>query len=214
MRVHESELYRLRGGGVGAIFSSIYRALVPLASSIFKVGSKIVTSKSGQKVLKAAKRSAVQAGLDVAQDALRGENAVESMKKRGREAAVNLVSEISDAHRKATTPSKKGAAKGGKKTKQKKKTAPRMRGYRVGGGEVSVGGGGKKKGRGKKPKTKKKKASGKKKSVSSGRVKKKKRSVGKKKKAGSSTPRKKARAGRAKAKRITKDNFLRSLGLC
>ncbi len=81
MNIHRSDLYVQRGSGIGNIFTNIFRGLVPLASKLFHVGKKVVASPTGQKILTAAKRTAMDAGIDIASDVLRGENVKASTKK-------------------------------------------------------------------------------------------------------------------------------------
>ena len=64
MRIHHSELYHMRGSGIGGIFSSVFRTLVPIAKTILGIGTRAAASPLGKQVLGAAKRSAVKAGLD------------------------------------------------------------------------------------------------------------------------------------------------------
>ena len=86
----------MRGSGVGAIFSSIFRHLIPLTKSAVSVGKKVLNTKTGDRVLKAVKGPAMQAGLDIAKDALEGENVLKSIgkhsKKAGKEAVRNVLS--------------------------------------------------------------------------------------------------------------------------
>ena len=135
MRIHQSELYHMRGSGVGAIFSSIFRNLIPIASSVFGLGKQVLETKAGQKVLQAVKRPALQAGLDIASDALEGENVLKSIKKRGKQAGAKVVENVltgkggKGGKGKGGKGSRgKGAAKkrgaGGKKKKKKSSPAP------------------------------------------------------------------------------------------
>ena len=96
MKIHKSELYHMRGSGVGSIFSALFRNLVPLVGTLFNLGKNITRTKTGRKVVKAAKRTAVQAGLDVAKDVLDGQNVVKTLKRRGKEASKNLLSALDD----------------------------------------------------------------------------------------------------------------------
>jgi len=67
---HSSSHYEMRGSGIGSIFSNIFRKIVPFAKSLFGIGKKVVSSTTGQQVLKAAKRTAIDAGLNIAHDTL------------------------------------------------------------------------------------------------------------------------------------------------
>ena len=71
--IDRDNLHLSRGSGIGSIFSSIFRGLVPLARNIFSVGKQFAKSDTGQKIIKAAKRTALDTGLDLAHDTLSGE---------------------------------------------------------------------------------------------------------------------------------------------
>lgn len=71
-----------RGAGIGLIFSSIFKALLPLAKSALGIGAKAAKSSVGKKVLGAAKDIATSTGKDILADALAGENIATSVKKR------------------------------------------------------------------------------------------------------------------------------------
>lgn len=133
MDIHRSDLYRMRGAGIGSIFTNIFRGLIPIAKGLFSVGRRAAASSTGQKVLQAAKRSAVQAGLDVAHDALSGQNVAQSLKKRGRQAGLKMVDEL----QKGGGRKKKGGAKTKKRKAAVKKKAGR--GKRGGGGRGAAG---------------------------------------------------------------------------
>lgn len=83
MKVHESDLYVMRGSGVGSIFSNVFRKLIPLGVRFLKsdVGQNIIRAIKPEKVIKAAKRTAIDAGLDFAHDVLKGENVGKTLKK-------------------------------------------------------------------------------------------------------------------------------------
>jgi len=156
MNIHESDYHVMRGSGIGSIFSNIFRGLVPLAKNLFSVGKRAVMSKTGQQVMKAAKRTAMDAGLDIVNDVLDGENLKASAKKNLRRSGKTMLQNVKKEMR---------GGKGAKRTTKacKKKT--------------------KKKKNASKPKKKKKKRSGKNERVSKKKSKpkkkKKKRGVGK-----------------------------------
>ena len=102
----------MRGSGIGSIFSSVFRTLIPIAKSIFGITKKAAASPIGQQVMRAAKRSAVKAGIDLAQDTLAGENVGKSIKKRARQAGRQVLEDLESG---------KGRSRGTVK-KQKKKT--------------------------------------------------------------------------------------------
>lgn len=64
-----------RGAGLGAIFRSIFRTLMPLAKSAGK----------------AIGRQALETGASIASDVVAGESARESVEKHGRTGAANLL---------------------------------------------------------------------------------------------------------------------------
>lgn len=101
----------MRGSGIGSIFSSVFRTLIPIAKSIFGITKKAAASPIGQQVMRAAKRSAVKAGIDLAQDTLAGENVGKSIKKRARQAGRQVLEDLESG---------KGRSRG-TVTKQKKK---------------------------------------------------------------------------------------------
>lgn len=65
-----------RGRGFGSALSSMYKSFVP-ALQLF--GKKILASPLTQQVLQTAKRSATQAGLNVATDVLQGKKVKDSL---------------------------------------------------------------------------------------------------------------------------------------
>ena len=87
MRTYSSDLCQHRGGGVGDVFSNIYRTLRPYAEQLMKVVKAAAKTKQGQRVIQATKRGVMQAGVDAAHDILSGEPVVKSAKKRARERA-------------------------------------------------------------------------------------------------------------------------------
>lgn len=152
---HQSEYYAMRGSGIGSIFSNIFRGLLPLAKKLFSVGKAAAQSPAGRKILKAAKKTALDTGLDIAHDTLEGEN-VKTVAKRkikgvGKSFLSNVQKEMkTGGKRKAPAVgggacSKRPKLTGGKKKKPMKKK----------GGQAKKGGKGKKKGGGAKAKGKK-----------------------------------------------------------
>jgi hypothetical protein len=68
--------YIQRGRGFGSTLSSMFKGVIP-ALQLF--GEKVMTSPITQNILKTAKRSALEAGLNVARDTLGGKNLKESL---------------------------------------------------------------------------------------------------------------------------------------
>lgn len=85
--------YDMRGAGIGDIFTNILRPLIPMAwKGIKSIGRALVGSPITKNVAKEAKRSAMQAGLNVVGDVLQGKNVKKAFKERGK-AAVGEVGE-------------------------------------------------------------------------------------------------------------------------
>lgn len=163
MRVHSSDLYYQRGAGLGSFFSNIFRTLIPLTSKVFKVGVRATKTPAGRRLIKAVKRTGINAGLDVVSDAMDGENIAHSVKKRMKEAGKTVANaagrEIQSAISSSSGSTAAAKKKGKKRGVSKKRGLPVVR-------TLKVGGGGKKKGKGKKKKkTTRGKGRGKKKST-------------------------------------------------
>jgi hypothetical protein len=119
-----------RGSGIGSIFSNIFKKLIPLGAKLFNIGRKAAKSTVGQHVIKAAKRTALQSGLDLANDVLDGKSLKSSLKSRLGEAPGKFAKEVRKGggggkrSRKSSKTKKKKMTKktGTKKKKKKKKT--------------------------------------------------------------------------------------------
>lgn len=137
MRVHESPYYVMRGSGIGSIFSNIFRKLIPLASKIipvasraatkvFNFGKKAAQSRVGQKVIKAAKKTAFDTGVSIAQDTLEGKTLKKAARQRMKEAGTKFVDNVEHQFKGGKWRAVKGKkasnkAKGKKKPVKKKK---------------------------------------------------------------------------------------------
>ena len=77
MYIHRGA-FSQRGRGLGSIFSSLIRAVIPAAS---KVGKAMLKSPITKELLKTAKDTAIQGGVSLAADALRGEDMSESLQQ-------------------------------------------------------------------------------------------------------------------------------------
>lgn len=130
MNVHESELYTMRGAGIGSFFSSLFRGLIPLANNLFKVGTRAARSEAGQRVLSAAKRTAIDAGLDIAHDTLKGKNLKQAAKKHLANAGEKMVSvldeEIVQRRRRGGQNPKKKKKRASPSPRKKKKKVKRV----------------------------------------------------------------------------------------
>lgn len=109
----------MRGAGIGSFFTNIFKGLIPLASKLFKVGAKAAKTPLGKSIINSAKKTAIDAGLDIAQDALAGENIGVSTKKRVKQHGEKLASKIGEEIMKKKTG---GGKKIGHVTRGKKKT--------------------------------------------------------------------------------------------
>jgi hypothetical protein len=69
-----------RGGGLGGIFRALFRAILPIAKTAGKFVGKTM----------------LRSGADVATDLLEGQNAKASFKRRGRQAAGDLMQEAAN----------------------------------------------------------------------------------------------------------------------
>lgn len=82
--------YSQHGRGIGSILSSVFRKILPFAKTILGIGRKAVNSKTGQSVIKSAKNEALKTGIQVADDALKGRNIGESIKRNAKSAGKNI----------------------------------------------------------------------------------------------------------------------------
>ena len=95
-----------RGAGLGSLFRSLFRAILPVAKTAGRAIGK----------------RALQAGADIASDMVAGKNLKQSMKTRGRSATADLLKQASNKMR------------GGRRRKgsKKKTTKRKQRGGRLG----------------------------------------------------------------------------------
>lgn len=125
MLIHRSDQYLMRGSGIGSIFSNIFRGIIPLASKAVNIGRKVISSPTGQKIMKAAKRTAIDAGLDIATDVLQGKNVKEAAKSNLKTVGTRFLDNASKEFETAGGKKKKSSPpkpKKAKSTKGKKKT--------------------------------------------------------------------------------------------
>lgn len=90
-------LYVQRGRGLGNIFSSIFRAVAPTLAGI---GKSIIKSPITKNLLSTAKKSAVNAGLNLVSDTLAGENVGRSLKRSANRARVDFIDVIESGRNK------------------------------------------------------------------------------------------------------------------
>ena len=118
-------------GGIGRLFASIFRGMLPLGKKLLRVGARAARSELGREAVRtvsqSAKKAALRAGISVVSDGLRGKNIVQSVKKHAKRAGSELKSELGEAvQNKAVQllsppPPTPPAAK---KKKKKKSSAP------------------------------------------------------------------------------------------
>lgn len=91
---YNSDLARQRGAGIGSIFSSLYNTVVPLVKSALGFGSRVARSQVGRQVAKSVKKRAMKAGLNVVNDALQGENVLDSTRREVKRAGGKVLSDL------------------------------------------------------------------------------------------------------------------------
>jgi hypothetical protein len=84
-----------RGRGLGSLLGSLFKAVIPVAS---RVGRSIIRSPITKSVLRTAKDAAIEGGLSLAVDALRGNKVAESAQQNVEQAK----NKIADAIEKGT----------------------------------------------------------------------------------------------------------------
>lgn len=80
-----------RGGGIGSFLANIAKKIIPF---LFKTGKAIASTGVGQRVISAAKDSAVNGGLNLVQDVLKGGNVKDSISTGLREAKKSVLSAL------------------------------------------------------------------------------------------------------------------------
>jgi hypothetical protein len=111
--------YIQRGRGFGSILSSFFRTVLPVVKSI---GSSIIKSPITKQVLSTARNSAIDAGLNIAADALSGENVGDSLQKHAGTVAQNIAQTVRDPILK-----RPAAAKTSKRKAKRKPDAPKTK---------------------------------------------------------------------------------------
>jgi hypothetical protein len=111
-----------RGRGIGSTLSAMFKGVIPAAQMM---GKQVLASPLTKTVLKAAKRSARDAGLQLATDVLQGKRVKESLKENVSTAKKAVKKSLLTALSKAelpsipcseeTSPRKKRKARRGKK---------------------------------------------------------------------------------------------------
>lgn len=123
MLIHRGR-YIQSGRGLGSIFSSLVRRVIPVVKSI---GRSIISSPATKNIISSVKDSAINAGLNMASDVVSGENVKESFHKNlasvGENLGDSIKSELSNLKRKSSKvkPAKKRKLPRKKFGKNKKK---------------------------------------------------------------------------------------------
>ena len=87
---------RVVGRGFGGIFRGLIKFFKPLVRFLIPSVTKAVNSKTGQKLLKEAKKSAVKAGVSTASDILSGENVKKTVSRNLKRASSDVLKKMSE----------------------------------------------------------------------------------------------------------------------
>lgn len=117
MRLHDGDVPRMRGAGVGSFFTNVFTELLPLGQKAAAATKKALQSDLGKAVVDAAKRKAVETGINVAEEALRGQNVKAAAASQIKRAGKELVEETVDMAKKRKHRGGGKGGKGGKKGK-------------------------------------------------------------------------------------------------
>jgi hypothetical protein len=101
---------KIYGRGLGGIFRGIYKFFRPLLNFILPTISKVVSSKTGKKLIKQAKKSAIKAGIHTIGDISSGGNLRDSMSIFLKKASEDILTKLENSGKVSK-----------KKTKNKKK---------------------------------------------------------------------------------------------
>lgn len=144
MRIHTSDRYMMpgsapvllqgghafgvmQGGGIGSIFSNIFRGVVPFVGKLLGLGKRAAQGPVGRAVVKAARKTAMDAGLNLASDVLKGENVKASLKQNlhpkilAPEFVKHAEANLKSGGQRPSPKSKKNKSVSSKKKKNKKK---------------------------------------------------------------------------------------------
>lgn len=130
-RGYDDDVYRMRGAGVGSIFSTLYSTVKPLITKALTKGVKASKGSTARGIMKDAKKTAMEAGLNVVSDALSGKNIGDSTKRELKNAKKIMLSKaggrILDSAKKrarAATQSRQKKARGAGLSKGRKSKGP------------------------------------------------------------------------------------------
>jgi hypothetical protein len=109
MFYHRGPFYQT-GRGVGSFFKSIFRVVAPALQSL---GSAALKNPKTKRILKAAKESAIDAGIDIARDTLGGKDITQSITDNVTKAVGSVVKKVEKRPPKRKKP--RGKKNGGSK---------------------------------------------------------------------------------------------------
>ena len=90
---------RIYGRGLGGIFRSVYKFFRPLLNFLLPTITKVASSKTGKKLIKQAKKSALKAGIHTIGDISSGENVKSSISKNLKKAKKDILNRLDDDNR-------------------------------------------------------------------------------------------------------------------
>ena len=85
---------KIYGRGLGGIFWGVYKFFKPLVNFLLPSITKAATSKTGKKLIKQAKKSAIKAGVNTIGDISSGENVGVSMSKNLKKASADILNKF------------------------------------------------------------------------------------------------------------------------
>ena len=88
---------KIYGRGLGGIFRGIYKFFRPLLNFILPSISKVVSSKTGKKLIKQAKKSAIKAGINTIGDISSGVNLKDSMSKNLKKESEDILTKLENS---------------------------------------------------------------------------------------------------------------------
>ena len=79
------------GAGLGSVFGTLFRSVSPIVRKLFTTGKRLLASKASKSLLNEAKKSALKASLNVAEDALSGKPVLKSAERNLNQFGKNVV---------------------------------------------------------------------------------------------------------------------------
>lgn len=93
----------MTGAGIGTVFSTVFKTLLPVFKGLLKVGSTVAKSPAGQAIKNEIIKSGLKTGIGVVGDALRGANIKKSAKSHVVEQVKQFPANVSRAVLKVAT---------------------------------------------------------------------------------------------------------------